>query len=171
MAAVEFALVAPAVLIILLGVADLAVLIRAAWHLERSAGELANVIAQLDSLREADFPALFDVANRIADPYDLTGQGGAVIITGLSGTASGPVVSWRRRTGAADLLTRFGTSGAPALPVGFTLPSGQTAIAVETYARVTPWVLAINLLGERAQVLAGFGMFRPRLSSLASILP
>ena len=55
--------------------------------------------------------------------------------------------------------------------MGFTLPSGQTAIAVETYARVTPWVLAINLLGERAQVLAGFGMFRPRLSSLASILP
>jgi hypothetical protein len=171
LAAVEFALLAPALLLILLGVADLAVLIRAAWHMERSAGELANVIAQMDTLREADFPVLFDIAERIADPYELTGQGGAVIITGLSGTTNGPVVSWRRRAGASDILSRFGTSGPPVLPVGFTLPSGQTAIAVETYARITPWVLAVNLLGDRSQVLSGFGMFRPRLATLASIAP
>lgn len=170
-AAVEFALVVPAVLIILLGVADLSVLIRATWHLERSAGELANVIAQFDSLREADFPALFDVADRIAMPYELTGQRGAVIITSLSGTANGAVVSWRRRAGAADMLTRFGAQPAPVLPVGFTLPAGQTAIAVETYARIAPWVLSANLLGERTQVLAGFGLFRPRLSSLSVVAP
>jgi hypothetical protein len=57
------------------------------------------------------------------------------------------------------------------MPVGFTLPSGQTAIAVETYARIRPWVLAVNFLGDRSEVLAGFGMFRPRLATLASIAP
>lgn len=171
MAAVEFALVAPVLLVILLGVADLAAMIRAAWHMERAAGEVANVIAQLDSLAEGDFPTLFDVANRIAAPYDVTGQGGAIIITGLSGTAGGATVAWRRRAGADEMLSRFGTSGPPVLPAGFTLPAGQTAVAVETYVRVSPWVLAVNFLGDRTQTLAGFGLFRPRLASLSGIQP
>lgn len=169
--ALEFALVAPALLLMLLGAADLATLVRAAWHMERTAGEIANMIAQRESLREADFPALYDVAERIAAPFSVSGQAGAILITGLSGSAGGPSISWRRRSGSTELTSRFGSSGPPVMPVGFSLPAGETAIAVETYARVAPWFLAAGFLGERTQVLAGFGIYRPRLAALSSIRP
>lgn len=171
LAAVEFALIAPVLLLVALALADLVVLMRAAWRMERAAGEVANVIAQLDALREADFAVLYDVANRIASPYALDRQGAAIMITGLSGQANGASVSWRRRTGDATFPSRFGTTGTAVLPVGFTLPAGQTAVAVETYVRVRPWLLGEALLGSGTTVMAGFGLFRPRLSTLAAISP
>jgi Flp pilus assembly protein TadG len=171
-AAVEFALVTPALLLVLLSVVDLVGLIRASWRMERSAGELGNVIAQLDGLSEADFPLLFDVADRIAAPYVVTGPAGAVIITGLSSNAGGTVTrTWRRRTGDNTFASRLGETGAPVLPIGFTLPANQTAIAVETYVRVTPWVLAVSFFGPQVETLSGFGMYRPRLSSLSTVQP
>lgn len=171
-AAIEMALVTPALLLVLLSVVDLVGLIRASWRMERSAGELGNVIAQLDGIAEADFPVLFDVADRIAAPYTVTGQAGAVIITGLSSGTNGTVVrSWRRRAGDNTFQSRLGETGAPVLPIGFTLPAGQTAIAVETYVRVTPWVLAVSFFGQQVETLSGFGMYRPRLSSLTTVQP
>lgn len=171
LAAVEFALVAPVLLLVALALADLVVLMRAAWRMERAAGEVANVLAQLDALREADFPVLYDIANRIASPYALDRQGAAIMITGLSGQANGATVSWRRRAGDTSFISRFGASGPPVLPVGFTLPAGQTAVAVETYVRVRPWILGEAILGRGTTVMAGFGLFRPRLSTLAAITP
>jgi Flp pilus assembly protein TadG len=171
-AAVEFALVAPALLLVLLSVVDLVGLIRASWRMERSAGELGNVIAQLDGLSEADFPVLFGVADQLAAPYVVTGPAGAVIITGLSSSSGGVVTrTWRRRAGDNSFQSRLGETGPPVLPIGFTLPAGQTAIAVETYVRVTPWVLAVSFFGQQVETLSGFGMYRPRLSSLTTVRP
>jgi Flp pilus assembly protein TadG len=170
-AAVEFAIVLPVLLLVVLATVDVVSLVRASWRMERAAGELGNVIAQLDVITDADFPVLFDVADRIAAPYELTGLAGAVIVTGIAGGENGATIAWQRRAGAGLFSSRIGGTGTASLPAGFVLPAGQSAIAVETYVQSRPWVLAAPFLGGATRTLSGFGLFRPRLATLGSIDP
>ena len=82
--ALEFTLVAPILALLGLAVLDVVDFLRAGLRLERTAGEVTNVLAQQQSLREEDFATLFDLAARIAAPYRVTDTDGAVVVSGLA---------------------------------------------------------------------------------------
>lgn len=169
--AIEFVLVAPVIAMLGLAVLDVVDFLRVTLRLERTAGEVANIVAQYEMLTESDVAALFDLAARIAAPHRVTQADGAVILSGLANQGSGTVVLWQRRAGAGGYASAFGTQGGPAtIPprsADLVLTSGQGAIVAEVFLAREPWILAGRFLpSDPFTRLQSFALQRPRMVSI-----
>lgn len=172
--AVEFTLVAPILAVLGLAVLDVVDFLRVALRLERTAGEVVNVVAQYEALREEDFATIFDLAGRVAAPYRVTSADGAVILTAIANTGTGPLVLWQRRQGSGGYASAFGAEGGVAtIPAGsadLTLAIGQSALAAEIFYAREPWVLSGRFLaGDPFSRLQAFALQRPRMVSILRI--
>jgi Flp pilus assembly protein TadG len=172
--AVEFALVAPILALLGLAVLDVVDFLRVSLRLERTAGELVNVVAQYETLREGDFATIFDLAGRVAAPYRITGSDGAVILTSIADLGTGARVMWQRRQGSGGYASAFGTEGGvatiPARSADLTLAIGQGALAAEIFFAREPWVLSGRFLSsEPFSRLTAFALQRPRMVSILRI--
>jgi Flp pilus assembly protein TadG len=172
--AVEFTLVAPIVALLGLAVLDVVDFLRVSLRLERTAGEVANVVAQYQTLQEADFATVFDLAGRIASPYRVTDADGAVVVSGLANQGNGVVVLWQRRVGSSGYQSAFGVQGGtatiPARSGDLVLAIGQGAVVTEVFYAREPWVLSGRFLtGEPFSRLQSFALQRPRMVSILRI--
>ncbi len=172
--AVEFTLVAPFLALLGLAVLDVVDFLRVSLRLERAAGEVANVVAQYQSLREADFATVFDLAGRIAAPFRVTDADGAVVVSGLANQGSGVVVLWQRRAGSSGYRSAFGAQGAaatiPARSADLVLAIGQGAVVTEVFYAREPWLLSGRFLaGEPFSRLQAFALQRPRMVSILRV--
>lgn len=172
--AVEFTLLAPILAVLGLAVLDVVDFLRIALRLERTAGEVVNVVAQYQALREADFVTIFDLAGRIAAPYRVTSSDGVVILTGLANTGTGAMVMWQRRQGSPGYASAFGTEGGaatiPARSADLSLAIGQGALVAEIFYAREPWVLSGRLLSaDPFSRLTAFALQRPRMVSILRI--
>jgi len=175
-AAVEFALVAPVLALLGVAVLDVVDFLRVALRVERVAGELVNVVAQRQTLREADFATLFDLAARIADPHGVTGGAGAVVLSGLANEDGELRVLWQRRAGGAGFASAFGAEGGaatlPAEAAGLRFERDQGAVAAEVFLRREPWILSRAWLGAAAfSDLRSYALQRPRAVSILRVTP
>lgn len=172
--AVEFTLLAPILALLGLAVLDVVDFLRVALRLERTAGEVVNVVAQYQALRETDFATIFDLAGRVAAPYRVTTADGAVILTGLANTGTGPTVLWQRRQGSGGYASAFGTEGGaatiPARSADLSLAIGQGALVAEIFYAREPWVLSGRFLSaDPFSRLQAFALQRPRMVSILRI--
>lgn len=172
--AVEFTLLAPILALLGLAVLDVVDFLRIALRLERTAGEVVNVVAQYQALREADFATIFDLAGRVAAPYRVTSSDGAVILTGLGNTGTGAMVMWQRRQGSGGYASAFGTEGGaatiPARSADLSLAVGQGALVAEIFYAREPWVLSGRFLtADPFSRLQAFALQRPRMVSILRI--
>jgi hypothetical protein len=172
--AVEFTLLAPILAVLGLAVLDVVDFLRIALRLERTAGEVVNVVAQYQALREADFATIFDLAGRVAAPYRVTASDGAVILTGLANTGTGAMVLWQRRQGSGGYASAFGTEGGaatiPARSADLSLAIGQGALVAEIFYAREPWVLSGRFLSaDPFSRLQAFALQRPRMVSILRI--
>lgn len=172
--ALEFTLVAPILALLGLAVLDVVDFLRAGLRLERMAGEVTNVLAQQQSLREEDFATLFDLAARIAAPYRVTDTDGAVVVSGLANQGPGPVVLWQRRAGAAGYASAFGVEGGaatiPARSADLVLAIGQGAVVTEVFHAREPWLLSGRFLPAAPfSRLQAFALQRPRMVSILRV--
>ncbi|MBK1658374.1 TadE/TadG family type IV pilus assembly protein [Paracraurococcus ruber] len=171
-AAVEFALVAPLLVLLAIGTAEMVVHLRTWFRLERTAAEVANVASQAETLAEADVNALFDAARMIAAPILAWSSGDGTAFTMISvvaGTANGGNrLCWTRSRGTVNggnLVAGQGT-----LPNGFQVPAGQSVLVVEIVNRARPWsVGAASLFLGSAGPVRSYAILRPRLASLTNL--
>ncbi len=146
-AATEFALLAPVMLLLLLGAADLVTWMRGWLRLTQTASEVGQIIGQYTQLHEADFTGTFyPVAQNIAgtalvqcDPKNLAN--GNVIISGITTSGGKPTVSWQRMWGSC-IASPIGQQGKATLPTGYVPPDGAAVIAVEVWATQPAFVLS-----------------------------
>lgn len=172
--AVEFVLVAPILAVLGLAVLDVVDFLRVSLRIERTAGEVANVVAQYEFIPEAEFATVFDLARRIADPYRVTQADGAVILTGLANQGQGVVVLWQRRAGSGGYASAFGAEGGPAtIPArsaDLILANGQGAVVAEVFLAREPWILVGRFLpAEPFTRLQSFALQRPRMVSILRV--
>ena len=172
--AIEFTLVAPILAVLGLAVLDVVDFLRVALRLERTAGEVVNVVAQYQFLHEQDFATIFDLAGRVAAPYRVTASDGAVILTAIANTGTGPMILWQRRQGSSGYASAFGTEGGtatiPARSADLSLAIGQSALAAEIFYARDPWVLSGRFLsGDPFSRLQSFALQRPRMVSILRI--
>lgn len=181
-AALEFALLAPILLLMMLGMADLVDYLRSSLRLERTAGEVTNIVAQYETLKASDFPAIFGIAQRIAGSLDVTRDSGSVIVTGVANTGGGAAVLWRCRAGSSAFSSALKTSGTRFSVADnvadATLAAGQGAVVTEVFLPRDPWLYSRNLFtlvsGTSApptQRLWAFAMQRPRLTGVLRVEP
>lgn len=175
-AAVEFALVAPFLVLAMLATVDLTTYIRAYFRVERVAAEVTNLASQYERLREQDIARLFDAAQMIAGPIQVKQTAGRTIISLVEGTTQGNRMRWQRASVGVPANQFASRIGVPpnivTLPAGMTVPVGPTVLIVEVFNRRLPWLLSADFLGTGApEVIYAFYIMRPRSAQLAEILP
>jgi Flp pilus assembly protein TadG len=177
-AAIEFALVAPFVMLVMLAGADLSLFMRTMTRMDETAAELAKAVTQYDNLYVSDFVGLFGASQTIAGPQtDVTGIAGATIITGIVRVGTNnQTIAWQRRTGLTTFTSMLGAVNAvPVLPDNYALPAGGTLIAVEVFTNETLWVFSakLPLMSDVTNIasIRSYALFQPRLGALSTINP
>jgi Flp pilus assembly protein TadG len=171
-AAVEFALVAPFLVLLMLAGTDLTIFMRTKMRLDETATEVSLVVTQYQDLYDSDFTGFFNAAQSIAFTTPVTGQFGATIITGIVNKNGKQTIAWQKISPSATFRSLLGTSvgAVPTLPYDYLLPSGGVLIAVEIFTSTTPWVFSASLMGSSTVTsLRSYALFQPRLGSLATV--
>lgn len=101
-AAAEFALIAPALIFLVMGVFEMTFRFRASEEATRYAHEVADLVARETDLETSDLEEIFKAAVFMMKPLDTTDDLDLDITSiGLTGADADPSVLWRRVAGTA----------------------------------------------------------------------
>lgn len=171
-AATEFAITAPLMLLLSIGGFDLARYMLINQKAEKLAYTVSDVISQSNTnLTNAQVTQIMNASTQIMLPYPF-GTAGVVIVTSVTQTgnysASNPAkVSWQRTGGGS--LSKPSLVGAPGLtatlPGGLTLNDKDNIIVAEVYYSYSP--LFMNYILPSSTVYRT-AVFKPRLGALSA---
>lgn len=181
-ASLEFALMLPALLVLLVGVAEALLYMRTWYRLDRTAMEIANITSQYETIATANISQLFDAANSIASPImanSATGNASSrarTLISVVRNTGSGNSVAWSCSRGDATLPATV--AGRTTLPNSLVVPNGQTLVVVEVINGTRPWQTLVRLASITSFLgftvpdpgpIRTFALVRPRTGTLATL--
>lgn len=172
--ALEFGLIAPALLLLFVSVAEAVVYMRTWFKVERVAAELVNIASQLETLGCTEVAGLFDAAQAIAGRINVTrvdplpGGGGRTILTAIGGQGGGNTLLWQEARGDGEFASALGP--ATTLPDHFAVPAGQTVLVVEAVTGDRPWVFGASpaILITPPGPARAIAIMRPRTAQLST---
>lgn len=177
-AALELALIAPVLLLLITGTIDVVRYANTVLTLNRTAANVSDLATQFDTLTASmtvvhgnEVGVLFQAANEVARPLDLT-TAGTVIVSSVANLGAGSRVMWQQRVGTA--VSQIGIAGGiPALPTGFMQQAGDNAVFTEVFYPYTPYLLSAPWLGiaNPLTVLYARAVYQPRLGTLTALEP
>ena len=165
-AAIEFAVVMPLLLVLSFGALELTMKILAAQKVEKLAATTADVVAQAEVATVTGMDQLLSATTDIMEPFDF-GADGVVIVSSVyrdAGSANA-VNNWRHSGGGTLVETsQLGAVGGTAdLPDGFVLNEKENVIVAEVYYNYQPlW----DGLFFDATTIYRQAFFKPRLGAL-----
>ena len=172
-AAIEFALLLPLLITLMIGALEVTFKIWATQKAEKLSVTLADVIAQSQEVTTNDLDSLVSAVNKIMEPFPF-GSDGAVIISSVylpsppDGEDLGePIVNWQRKfppSGGLQVESKIGDQGENAnLPGGFDMYEKENCIVAEVFYKYTP-IMPGFLFDEAVTYRRSF--FKPRLGAL-----
>lgn len=167
-ALVEFGLLMPILLILLMAGVDVGRLALANLKTYNAAASMADLASRDETLTAASLNDLFGAAGQIMFPFDIANKG-AVILTGVSADVDDdPRIFWQS-TGSGSLpsTSSIGTTvGQPAvLPVGVGVDAQETIIVAEVFFQFEPFFGA----PVGTTMIRHSAFYRPRLGTLREI--
>lgn len=192
LAAVEFAFVAPVLLLLVLAMTDIVLHLRTVYRVERMAAEILNALAQVDPLTSAQLNAVLSAAPSIGGSDVATGDNfgdgrdGAIHVTAIQrGSAGTNTRLWTRNNytfGSPPLTVASRLTDTPVLPAGFVVPAGAQVLAVEVLSQRQRWTLGITQSGipgripglsggDSAPAIYSLAIAQPRTGTLTGTLP
>jgi Flp pilus assembly protein TadG len=170
--AVEFALVAPILILLLLGAFELSRFVWLEVKIDRTAVSLGDLLSRQDSVGEDSVSSLFNAAGLLMKPFP-TGGLSKVIITSLSPTSSTnftPVINWQRSGGgtlaATSRVAPCGGGQTITLPAGTLGKNVPVVIVTEVFYSFTP-VTGQGVMTPT--VIYRNSFFSPRIASLVTV--
>jgi Flp pilus assembly protein TadG len=170
--AVEFALVAPILILLLLGTFELSRFVWLEVKIDRTAVSLGDLLSRQDSLGEASISSLFEASELLMKPFP-TGGLSKVIFTSLSPTSATdftPVINWQRSGGGTlgetSRIAPCGTGQPAKLPAGTLGKNVPVVIVTEVFYSFTP------ITGQgvmKPHIIYRNSFFSPRIASLVTI--
>jgi Flp pilus assembly protein TadG len=166
--AVEFALGAPVLIMMMLASAELARFVILHQKMDRVATTISDLVSRAETINESELQDIFTAAGEVAYPFDLTDLGVVIVSSVTNPDGTGPVVAWQRTGGGSYSGTsQVGTEGNNATLSGdFEVREGETAIISEVYFDFTP---LISEMIVAPQVVYRTAHHRPRLGTLEEI--
>jgi Flp pilus assembly protein TadG len=168
LAAVEFALLLPMLLALLIGCLEVTFKIWSTQKAEKLAVTLSDVIAQSTAVTSADLTKLTGAVNKIMDPFPFEDEDGKVIISSVYWEQGddAPKVNWQCEDGDYAATSKFGAKGDDAtLPAGFTLAEKDNIIVAEVFYEYNP--IAPGFMFEKDAIYRR-AIFKPRLGLLTA---
>ncbi len=166
-AAVEFALILPIMILFSLGVAEVGRFALLTLKLQHAANTMADLASRDEELSLTAVQSMFSAMQHIVQPFDISGAG-VVIVSGVGIDPGNPPTVYWQEEGAGTLAegSEVGTEGGDAtLPADLILRDGETVIVAEAVFRYTPWLL--SLIPET--LLRRTAYYRPRLGTLRAL--
>lgn len=170
--AIEFALVAPVLILLLLGAFELSRFVWLEVKIDRTAVSLGDLLSRQDSVGEDSVSSLFDAAGLLMKPFP-TGGLSKVIFTSLSPTSATdftPIINWQRSGGGTlGVTSRIAPCGAGktiTLPAGTLGTNVPVVIVTEVFYSFTP-VTGQGVMSPTVMYRSSF--FSPRTASLVTI--
>ncbi len=163
--AVEFAILAPLIALIMMGAVDLMLFMRAQVKLEATAVQVGQVVSQCDRITTpgdtADFWRLATTSlGGVAEVTSLSAT--TVIISGVNNVSNANRVAWQVKSKSAATSAIGAAGGAATIPGGFIVPTGQLMIVTEVSSPSQIWQLS--------RLLMGLGIVTPTLTARTSYL-
>jgi Flp pilus assembly protein TadG len=165
-AATELALIAPMLMLLFLGGAEAALLVRTHYQTAQMASTVADVVARYEMVTSADIAAIMSVSAEVmgVERFD---PAGTVILSSVATDAdAAATVAWQCIGGELGQASKVGAAGeAASLPDGLVLEADDNIIVAEVF------YLYIPLLGWSAPattLVYKTALFRPRLGSLTT---
>ncbi|WP_158259818.1 TadE/TadG family type IV pilus assembly protein [Phyllobacterium phragmitis] len=165
-AAVEFVLVAPLIILVYLGAVELSEVIETDKNVSRTAGIIADIVAQQSDVSRARMDDIFEIGQATILPYDRDKAG--IKVTAIQ-VASTPLtnppatVAWSYANGKLSPDTKKSTID---IPASFRT-NGTFLIRVEitlTYEPITTWGMRNIVSVNDGFPLSEIYYFAPRLS-------
>jgi Flp pilus assembly protein TadG len=165
---IEFALVLPVFIYVLLNLFEFAMYFYLENKLVRLAATVGNNITVQQSLSRQDIINTFNVSETITTPF-VFGAKGSLVVSRIGMNPNNPnamIISWQVKSGTTP--SKFGAPGsAPAnLPNGITLSSGQALVVTEVFYSYTP-ILAGTFLSPKT--IYRTESFTPRVGLLETL--
>lgn len=137
--AIEFAIVTPLLLLLLLGSFELCTYILAHNKVGRVTASIGDMASRNNSHGSESIDGILAAAPIIAEPFDFK-KYGQIIVTSVVQEGGSPRIEWQK-TGSKTLNaeSQIGVSGGKAsLPNGFSLANGEHAIIAEGFFDYIP---------------------------------
>jgi Flp pilus assembly protein TadG len=136
-AAVEFALIAPAMVLLYCGLVELCQAVIAERKANHVASAIGDLVTQVETVSTSDLSDIFTIGNTIMSPFPTSTL--QMRVTSVTADAQGnPKVTWSRGSG----MTALGVGASVTLPL--TLAAGDSVIMSESqyqYTSVLHYVL------------------------------
>ena len=159
---IEFALIAPLLVTMLVGAVDFGRYILLNQKLSRTASTLGDLLAREDIITDEDFPGIFAAADHIMTPVAIGNDGALVLTIAVVEPDGTPRVVNRKQSPASAILAgRFGDVGdtLTGAPDDLLISIGDVLIIAEVQYRYSAWMFDI-LEGKDDLYYVTF--FRPR---------
>ncbi|HRO12218.1 TadE/TadG family type IV pilus assembly protein [Amaricoccus sp.] len=168
-AAMEFALILPILVLFSAGTIEYSRLILLTQKLQSGAFILADLTARDRTLSEDQLENIFLAIDNIIQPFEFAADGRAIVSSVGRDGSNLLRVNWQR-TSVGDLTaaSAIGTEGDSAtLPADLDVAAGETVIAAEVFYSFTP----LFGIGLEPRVIRKVSYFKPRLGTLDTLLP
>jgi Flp pilus assembly protein TadG len=164
-AAMEFALMCPMLISMVMGGVDLSLFLIVHQKVERVTYTLADLVAQSENVTLADLNQLMVAADEIMEPYDFGSQGSLIVSSVYKETGvANPKVRWQYKNGSLVVNSTTGAVNANAvLPSSLTLNDKDNVIVAEVSYRYEPMFLG-EVFG--IETIAKNSYFKTRLGAL-----
>ncbi len=167
-AAMEMALVAPLLFLLLAGTVELSLYVSAVHRTTQLSSTVMNAIAVKENAQAVHIQAVMDASATITG-FDAFAQQGVVVISSvrLASDGTSPRVVWQCRGGGSlGARSEVGSQGGPAaLPGAFALDAEDNVIVTEVFFQYRPLFAEDVLKNTR---LRKTSLIRPRLGALTS---
>jgi Flp pilus assembly protein TadG len=171
--AIEFALVLPVVLLILLGCFEVPRFVLIYQKLARTSSGVADLVAQADEpLQKNQMDDIFAAGKVMMQPYDVIANGKIYVSSINNPSGTGVKLTWQRDNGGsvatASKLGAAGSNPSSKLPATVVPGSNEEVLVAEVYFNYTP--IFANLIYKGSQ-LYQISYTRPRNKNLNTAPP
>lgn len=168
LAAMEFALCLPLLLVLFYGSIEITRYVLIVQKVEKLANTIADVTTQSATASIASLDQTMSAGSEIMSPFSLS-TNGKIIVTSLyrAAGASNATVNWRHEGGGTlNVTSQLGNVGQPpVVPGGFTFSDKENVIAAEIYFQFSP-LITTQFFGTTTIYRSAF--YKPRLGALTS---
>lgn len=167
-AALEFALISPFLLMMFLGMFEVSRYILIHQKVEKTAFSISDIVAQAETMTTAQLNQIFTATQDLMAPYSFN-TNGVVIVTSISKSPNNPpTVLWQSAGGGSLMASsQLGNAGQTAtLPTGFTMDDYENVIIAEVFYNFVPVTVQGMLASNQIYKMA---TYRPRLGALTTL--
>ena len=176
-AALEFALIAPLMILLYVGLAQLSSAIIASRHTNHAASSLGDLVSQCSNINDSDLGNIFSAANDMMAPLNVNILSSKITSVEVIDNNQTTQAQWSRVQNGSDAgaygFTAYALNAPVTLPANLVSNKGDSVIVAETYYTYTFGISPFlsKFTGNTAINIFKFddlSYFKPRKSSLVT---